>query len=79
MTYELKDANVVGAPVDNKDGVSRDWQIVVISNIVGNAYSDFYSKQLSTFNFLKTDSQVEIDTKLQAAAQAYITAHYPNI
>ena len=78
MNYELKNVRATGGPVDNKDGVSRDMRIAISANVVGNTYPDFIPEKSGVVNFLKTDSQDQIEAKMTAVGQAYVTAHYPN-
>ena len=78
MNYELKTYLLVGSPSDNEDGISRDWNMNVTTNIVGNRYSQFYRQDTTNFNFLKTDTQSQILEKAQIQALFFITQTYPN-
>lgn len=79
MNYEVKNADFYGAPVDSgTDPLSRIWDISVESGIVGQTYKGFTNSDLTKFTFLKTDSQTQIEDKMQAAAIAFVATKYPN-
>lgn len=76
VKYEMVTLSFVGAPKLNKDGVTYTWYINVVSNVIGNTYTEFYHTDTTFFTFTDKDSQDEIKLKAQQTGITYVATHY---
>jgi hypothetical protein len=63
-----------------KENGSADFQVGIITGIVGNTYPQFIAGDTTTINIPSygTKTGADINMELSAAVHAYVAAKYPN-